>query len=197
MLYEVITLREADILTPITAAVSLVGLNYKHSGVDINLDLPAAPVLVTANPQWIQQVVVNLVENSFDAILAKGKSHISETIKVTGKVVEEEGRSQFMLEILDNGIGIPAENLVKVRDAFFTTKQETKGTGLGLSIGITSYNVCYTKLLRVARAVFAIGESDNIESTVTAATTAENVGPVVVHTDRSGWIIVVIRSITL
>jgi len=125
---------EVDILNPITAAVSLVKLNYKHSDVDIDLELPTAPVVVIANPQWVQQVVVNLIENAIDAVLEKGEDLIRGTIKVMGKVVEEGESSLFMLEILDNGIGIPEENLVKVRDAFFTTKQKSNGTGLGLSI---------------------------------------------------------------
>lgn len=126
--------RTTDILEPIKAAISLVNLNYKHSGVSIDLDLPAIPVLVIANPQWVQQVIVNLVENSFDAILAKGDVREGESIRVNGRVDHDGGAPRFSLEVLDHGIGIPAENLGRVRDAFFTTKQETKGTGLGLSI---------------------------------------------------------------
>ncbi len=127
-------LRATDILEPITAAVSLVSLNFKHSGITIKRDFPATPVFVRANPQWVQQVVVNLVENSFDAVLAKGQPDEAEAIKVVGSVVEEGQNHWFRLEVLDHGIGIPATNLGKVQDAFFTTKQETKGSGLGLSI---------------------------------------------------------------
>ena len=55
-------------------------------------------------------------------------------IQVIGHVEDPDQNPKFILEIEDNGQGIPAHILQKVKEAFFTTKQSTKGTGLGLSI---------------------------------------------------------------
>ena len=76
------------------------------------------------------QVLVNLFENSLDALQSKQFVEESPTIWVEGRV---EGRRQKLI-IRDNGSGIAAEHLGKVFDPFFTTKEVGKGMGLGLSI---------------------------------------------------------------
>ena len=55
------------------------------------------------------------------------------------------GDSNVLIEVRDRGEGIPEEQRKRVFEPFFTTKRAGEGTGLGR---ITSYNVCYTKLLR-------------------------------------------------
>jgi signal transduction histidine kinase len=44
------------------------------------------------------------------------------------------GAKAALIEFIDSGVGIPAENLDRIWDSFFTTKPEGKGTGLGLAI---------------------------------------------------------------
>jgi signal transduction histidine kinase len=52
--------------------------------------------------------------------------------------VEENGRKYVRVEFHDRGIGIPEENMDKIFNPFFTSKEQGQGTGLGLSI---SYNI--------------------------------------------------------
>ncbi|MHA1717986.1 MAG: sensor histidine kinase, partial [Promethearchaeota archaeon] len=85
-------------------------------------ELPA----VRAEPQPIQQVWVNLLLNSADAIESNGK----------GKVEIETFRRKenVCVELRDDGPGIPVEKFDRMWDAFYTTKHNGKGNGLGLSV---------------------------------------------------------------
>ncbi len=74
------------------------------------------------------QVVINLVHNA--ALSFESSSIARNRIDVSTR---REG-SMAILEVRDNGVGIPAENLESVFDAFFSTRGGTEGTGLGLSI---------------------------------------------------------------
>ena len=75
----------------------------------------------------IEQVLVNLVNNSIDAV--KTASH-ERWVKVS--IFDED--SSVVLQVMDSGPGIPENVRNKLFDPFFTTKEVGKGTGLGLSI---------------------------------------------------------------
>lgn len=79
-------------------------------------------------PSQLNQVFLNLLVNAAQAIPQQGEITIR----------SGQGKGEVFVAIADNGIGIPAENLPKLFDAFFTTKPVGKGTGLGLSI---AYNI--------------------------------------------------------
>jgi len=85
---------------------------------------------VWANKNQLIHLLVNLLQNSLDAL--KTKSFVDEqpTIWIEGRV--EPGKS--ILVVRDNGTGIDAEHLDKVFDPFFTTKDVGEGIGLGLGI---------------------------------------------------------------
>ena len=76
-------------------------------------------------------VIVNLLENSFDALEEK-KFPDGDGPRIEVSSRSEGGRCR--LTIRDNGPGIPGQNLQKIFDPFFTTKEIGKGTGLGLSV---------------------------------------------------------------
>jgi len=84
--------------------------------------------LVKCNAQKLGQVFINLLVNAAQAIKEKGE--------ITVKTYSDE--KHVCIEISDTGCGIPKENISKIFDQFFTTKEVGKGTGLGLSIG---YNI--------------------------------------------------------
>ncbi len=72
----------------------------------------------------LQQVFVNLVSNARDAMPQGGRLVVRTRAE----------NSRVHVEVADTGIGIPAENLSKIYDPFFTTKSTGRGTGLGLAI---------------------------------------------------------------
>jgi two-component system NtrC family sensor kinase len=109
------------------------------SDIDLYLNLSAENDRVKGDPNQLRQVFLNLMINAADAILsAQNHSNGKITIisRVQKTVVDDAGKEKDMLRIdyIDNGSGIPAENLNNIFDPFFTTKGPGKGTGLGLSV---------------------------------------------------------------
>jgi C4-dicarboxylate-specific signal transduction histidine kinase len=96
----------------------------------INLDITGINngLSVKANFTHLSQVIINLLNNSFDELskVAEDKRHIW--------LITEEHEHEVMLKIKDSGFGIPADVREKLFEPFFTTKEVGKGTGLGLSI---------------------------------------------------------------
>jgi two-component system, NtrC family, sensor kinase len=86
---------------------------------------------ITTDSAQLQQVFLNIVNNAIDAIGKCGHIDITTTCN-------SSDNSEVMVEIADNGPGIPKELLAKIFDPFFTTKGPQEGTGLGLSI---SYSI--------------------------------------------------------
>lgn len=109
-------------------------------GANIRLDLDHAPDLgpVRVDPSQFDQVIINLVVNARDAMREGGQIHIR-----TRNLARRELRKHpslelapgdyVMIEVQDNGHGIPRDVLPKIFEPFFTTKEVGAGTGLGLS----------------------------------------------------------------
>ena len=82
-----------------------------------------------ADNQQLRQVFLNLLTNASDAMPQGGTL----TLRVAAGHTEH-GASAIVIEFADTGMGIKPEDLLKVWEPFFTTKDEGKGTGLGLAI---------------------------------------------------------------
>jgi len=99
---------------------------------NIRLVQELAPELppITGDQTQLQQVFLNLVNNAISAIEEKGRGEI--------RIKAERKNGNVAVSIMDNGPGIPPENMEKIFLPFFTTKPPGKGTGLGLS---TAYGI--------------------------------------------------------
>lgn len=84
---------------------------------------------IICNPGEIGQVFLNLLVNAAHAIEERGSSEEG-TIRITTRQQDD----QAVIEVTDNGTGIPASVQDKVFDPFFTTREVGKGTGQGLSM---------------------------------------------------------------
>jgi signal transduction histidine kinase len=80
---------------------------------------------IECSPSQINQVFLNIITNAAQAIEKQGE------IVIETKLYDAD---HVAIRISDTGCGIPEENLSKIRDPFFTTKEVGTGTGLGLSI---------------------------------------------------------------
>ena len=123
-------MKRADLRASVEAALRLTEYLARKGGVRVIPDLPGRAVLATYDPQQIEQVLINLIQNAVQAMPAGG------TLRAA---LGQAGRA-VAVAISDTGVGIPTEHLGRVFDPFFTTKPAGEGTGLGLSVsyGIVS-----------------------------------------------------------
>jgi signal transduction histidine kinase len=87
---------------------------------------PCPPVWADENK--IQQVLLNLVQNAHQALIRRDDGERVLTIRVRPR------GPRVVIEVIDNGPGIPIEALPRIFDPFFTTKPPGEGSGLGLSV---------------------------------------------------------------
>ncbi|MGC2061709.1 MAG: PAS domain S-box protein [Thermodesulfovibrionales bacterium] len=116
-------------------------VKFALSGSHTNYRLDIAPDLwqIEADTGQLAQVIQNIVLNASEAMAGRGTVHISaENMVVVSKAGPRlpEGGRFVRIDIQDTGTGIPEQNLAKIFDPYFTTKQ--KGSGLGLA---TSYSI--------------------------------------------------------
>jgi signal transduction histidine kinase/DNA-binding response OmpR family regulator len=116
-----------DMHKAISDTVDLVESIYSKEGVKIQRNFLASNANVVGNMGKVQQVIMNLLSNAKDAITPN-----TGTITLETSIVDNN--SMLLIRCADTGGGIAKENLQKIFDSFFTTKELGKGTGLGLSI---------------------------------------------------------------
>jgi two-component system NtrC family sensor kinase len=118
--------RLADFVPEVAAMVSR---KAAVAGIRLAVDVGRDAPVVSADPAQLQQVILNLVNNAFDAVEAR---HGAEGGEVAIEVARADGRVE--IAVRDNGTGIGAADLERIFTPFFTTKPVGKGTGLGLSV---------------------------------------------------------------
>ncbi len=149
--------QSVDINEVLKSAVSLLSNMIKkstnHFSIEYGRDLP----LLKGNFQRLEQVMINLVQNACQA-LPDAQKGIFITIQFDRKA------SNIVINVRDEGMGIPPETLLNITDPFFTTKHESGGVGLGLSIS--------------SKIVEEHGGTLNFKSEIGTGTTAEITLPV-------------------
>jgi PAS domain S-box-containing protein len=127
----------ADVNQVVENTMALVRSLLKKNIISAQLELAALPSTLFASPQQLAQVLMNLVNNSVEAITgAPGyyeKAHLSENNGGRITVRTMNRGDEIVLELCDNGPGIPEEDLERIFDPFFTSKKPM-GMGVGLSI---------------------------------------------------------------
>jgi CheY-like chemotaxis protein len=92
-------------------------------------DLDAEAPRVLADAHQVQQVLLNLLINAEQAMLtANGRGTL------TVRTHHDDARDAAILEVADDGPGVPSDVQTRIFDPFFTTKEVGKGTGLGLTV---------------------------------------------------------------
>ncbi|MGC3996392.1 MAG: ATP-binding protein [Anaeromyxobacter sp.] len=104
----------------------LLAFEARKRKVAVVLELPPNLPPLAANPDQLNQVLVNLVLNAIHACAEGGHVWIRARSAVRGRLAA--------IEVADDGAGVPEELRHRVFDPFFTTKKRGKGTGLGLTV---------------------------------------------------------------
>ena len=99
--------------------------DFSNHGVEVVEKLQESLALVLGDPNQLQQVLLNILNNAYDAVLETSRRG---RIEITTE--QRDGFSQIIVR--DNGPGLLHPD--RIFDPFFTTKKVGKGTGLGLSI---------------------------------------------------------------
>lgn len=97
---------------------------------DLDRNLP--PIWIDADQ--IKQVIMNMLVNAQHAVEEKGSIIIRTGLSAHPSAQAGEPTPMVAISIIDTGCGIPPENLRRIFDPFFTSKDVGKGTGLGLSV---------------------------------------------------------------
>ena len=113
--------QDVDIVRSLEATLAV--LNYRlRDGVTVQREYQPVPLLVNSFGSELNQVWTNIIENAVDAMVGKGELRV--------RIFREE--RYVVVEIGDNGPGIPPEVKSHIFEPFFTTKGVGEGTGLGL-----------------------------------------------------------------
>ena len=99
-----------------------------NHNIDLYLEVDDSCSVLTYKRE-LEHVLMNLISNAKDVLLEKNESK-EKWIKVVAK--KDENTQEVVLEVSDNGGGIASENIERIFEPYFTTKDATKGTGLGL-----------------------------------------------------------------
>ncbi len=122
------TQAETDLNQVIRAALELTAYGARSTGIIIDTDFSAGPLLAMADADHVTQVAANFLINSQHALAGVASDRV---IKVT-TFRNERGNPGFSVE--DNGPGVPEAIRARIFESYFTTKPVGVGTGIGLSI---------------------------------------------------------------
>lgn len=125
---ESLDLREIDLAVLVRKITDLLKPSFPQT-LRLDIRFPSEAIMVSVAPEQIQQVILNLVQNSLKAMQSRAGE---ERLLIALKKIGSRQNTEIHLTIEDNGPGIKRENLDKIFIPFFTTSPS--GTGLGLSI---------------------------------------------------------------
>ena len=103
--------------------------NASQPNIRFKLELPDAPVLARIDHRLVTQALTNIVKNATEAIAA-----VPQADRQRGRIRIFAARENddVVIDVVDNGIGLPQENRSRLLEPYVTTRE--KGTGLGLAI---------------------------------------------------------------
>ncbi|PID59224.1 MAG: hypothetical protein CR986_07030 [Ignavibacteriae bacterium] len=109
----------------IQTSVNLTANLVSKSTDNFKVKYSQVPIIIKGNKQRLEQVIINLIENSCQALTER-----NQLIRIT---ISKDNKFGYV-SVEDEGSGMKKEELKKITDPFFTTKRNKGGTGLGLSI---------------------------------------------------------------
>ena len=126
---EIREMREIDVNEVVESAVTLMRNQIERMTHAFSAEYDRSIPSFKGDFMDIEQVVINLITNACQALSNKEKG-----VRITTRFAKDQER--ILVEVADEGEGIPEEILDKITDPFFSTKYEAGGTGLGLSVSL-------------------------------------------------------------
>ena len=119
---------DEDLADTVRQAVFL--LRVAHPDIDFDVALPEDVMPARFDRRLISQAITNIVKNATEAIAAVPENELGGRGRIV--VSAERDGKDIVIDVVDNGIGLPKENRAKLLEPYVTTRE--KGTGLGLAI---------------------------------------------------------------
>jgi signal transduction histidine kinase len=113
-----------DVHDGIETTLTILGHKIKKGDVTVERDYDRSLPQITAHPSQLNQVWTNLIDNAIDAVDGEG----------TIRIRTCRSGDELIVEVIDDGPGVPPELQSRLFEPFFTTKEVGRGTGLGLDI---------------------------------------------------------------
>lgn len=146
--------QELSLTSFVPEVLHMVAKKAQVGGIELASQIDPDTPPVMADPGQLQQVLLNLLNNAFDAVDSR---HGSQGGRI---VVGVQGNgNEVLLSVADNGSGISQENMQRIFTPFFTTKPVGQGTGLGLP-------VCFG-IIEQMKGTIEVSSQDNQGSTFT------------------------------
>ncbi|MDI6755515.1 MAG: Cache 3/Cache 2 fusion domain-containing protein [Thermodesulfobacteriota bacterium] len=123
--------RPVDIDEPIENALMITGQQLLNHGIRLVKNFQPDLPKIRGDANQLEQVFLNLITNARDAMEGIGRKR---ELIITTALIRHNGWHDVEASVRDTGKGIPEENVEKIFEPFFSTKEVGKGTGLGLSI---------------------------------------------------------------
>jgi PAS domain S-box-containing protein len=123
--------RPMNVIEPIENALMITGQQMINHGIRIVKEFQPDLPKVRGDANQLEQVFLNLISNARDAM---EKAERKKELTISASLLRHNGWNDVEVIVQDTGNGIPPENLDKVFEPFFSTKEVGRGTGLGLSI---------------------------------------------------------------
>lgn len=124
---------EFDINESINTSITMISEQMNHKGITLEFKNSEKLPLLKGTTHRFEQVMLNLLFNAKDALEEK-RQKLGKDFKKKIEIITRKLNNQIIVEVKDNGIGIPSEVIDKILLPFYTTKAPGDGTGLGLSI---------------------------------------------------------------
>jgi signal transduction histidine kinase len=121
-----VDVRPVDAEEAMAEALRLLEWRFRQKAVAVQVEAGPSLPRIAADPDQLQQVLVNLLINALDACAQGGR--------ISVRLALADDGASLRMDISDDGCGIPADELNAVFDPFFTTKKRGEGTGLGLPV---------------------------------------------------------------
>ena len=116
----------------VVSSLKIMGAQLQNHGIEMKMDLGKGLPEVLGHANQMEQVALNLLANARDAVDERREKAGRYEKRIRVQTWAEAGR--VILEVEDNGVGVPEANRERLFEPFFTTKEADRGTGLGLSI---------------------------------------------------------------
>jgi two-component system nitrogen regulation sensor histidine kinase NtrY len=121
------TMEISDLRTTVREAAFLQGV--ANPDISIRTDLPESAVKMRFDQRLVGQALTNVIKNATESVLALPDDQVADG-RIDIHLAEGDGK--VVIDVTDNGIGLPVENRQRLLEPYMTTRE--KGTGLGLAI---------------------------------------------------------------